>query len=195
MYILDEKYLLSEDIFDVDFVCNLKACKGSCCWEGDYGAPLDKDEPDILSRIYKDIKPYLTPAGIKAIEEQGKYVLDDDDDLSTTLIDDGPCAYINYTEDGTACCGIEKAFLDGKTDFRKPISCHLYPIRLRNLPDYIALNYEKWDICSAACQLGKELKVPVYQFLKEPLIRRFGEDFYKKVEEMAVFHAENKLED
>jgi hypothetical protein len=102
--------------------------------------------------------------------------------------DEGPCVYINYTENGTAYCGIEKAYLDGVVNFQKPISCHLYPIRLLNLPDYIALNYEKWDICSDACKLGDELKVPVYQFLKDPIIRRFGEAFYEKVEELADFH-------
>lgn len=192
MYILDDKYLLSEDIFDKNFVCNLKACKGACCWEGEYGAPLDEEELDILKAIYPEVKPYLTKSGIEEIEKQGHYVIDEDDDFSTPLIgEEGPCVYINYTDDGTAYCGIEKAYLDGKINWQKPISCHLYPIRLRNLPEYIALNYDKWDICSPACQLGDELKVPVYRFLKDALIRRFGEEFYTKLDDMANFHYEN----
>jgi hypothetical protein len=192
MYIFEDKYLLSEDIFDKNFVCNLNACKGACCWEGEYGAPLNDDELDLLKAVYPEVKPYLTKAGIEEIEKQGYWILDEDDDLSTPLIGEaGPCVYINYTDNGTAYCGIEKAYLDGKIDFRKPISCHLYPIRLRILPDYIALNYEKWDICSDACKLGDELKVPVYRFLKDALIRRFGEDFYVKLDEMADFHYKN----
>ena len=192
MYILDNKYLLSEDLFDKQFVCNIDACKGACCWEGDYGAPLEADELQILQDIYPSIKSYLTRAGIAAIEEQGLAIIDEEDELSTTLIDGGPCAYINYEEDGTAYCGIEKANLDGVIDWKKPISCHLYPIRIKKLPDYDALNYDKWDICSAACSLGEELKVPVYRFLKEALIRKYGEDFYVKLEDMANFHEEHK---
>jgi hypothetical protein len=195
MYILDDKYLLSEDIFDKNFVCNLNACKGACCWEGEYGAPLDEDELDILKAIYPEVKPYITAEGIKEIEKQGNYIIDEDDEFSTPLIGEaGPCVYINYSNDGTAYCGIEKAYLEGKINWRKPVSCHLYPIRLQHLPDYIALNYEKWDICSAACQLGDELKVPVYRFLKDALVRRFGEDFYAKLDDMANFHYANSQE-
>ena len=188
MYILDEKYLLSEDLFAKNFVCNLKACKGACCWEGEYGAPLEESEIPILKEIYPLIKSYLTPAGIEVLESEGTHVQDEDDELSTPLIgEEGPCAYINYKEDGTAYCGIEKAYLDGVINFQKPISCHLYPIRLLELPEYTALNYEQWNICSDACSLGDELKVPVYQFLKEPIIRKFGVDFYEKVEELSNF--------
>jgi hypothetical protein len=195
MYILDDKYLLSEDIFDKKFVCNLDACKGACCWEGEYGAPLNEDEIDILKAIYPKVKPYLTPAGIAAIEEQGTYISDEDEDLSTPLIGEaGPCVYINYSDNGTAYCGIEKAYLDGVVDFKKPISCHLYPIRLSVQPHYITFNYEKWDICSDACKLGDELKVPVYSFLKDALVRRFGAEFYVKLAEMAAFHEEHKNE-
>lgn len=192
MYILDDKYLLSEDIFDKNFVCNLKACKGACCWVGEYGAPLQDDELDIIKSIYPAVKPYITERGIEEIESQGHYILDEDGEYSTTLIgEEGPCVYINYSENGTAYCGIEKAYLEGKINWRKPVSCHLYPIRLQQLPEYIALNYEKWDICSDACKLGDELRVPVYRFLKDALIRRFGEDFYEKLEDMANFHYEN----
>lgn len=194
MYILDNKYLLSEDIFDKNFVCNLDACKGACCWEGDMGAPLEEEEFDILKELYPRIKPYLTPAGIAAIAEQGVAVVDEEYELSTTLIDGGPCAYINYESDGMAYCGIERAHKEGIIDWKKPISCHLYPIRIKKLPDYEALNYDKWDICSAACRLGDELKVPVYRFLKDALIRKYGEDFYEQLEEMAAFHEEHKHE-
>jgi hypothetical protein len=192
MYILDNKYLLSEDLFDKQFVCNIDACKGACCWEGDFGAPLEEGEQNILQDIYPSIKSYLTRAGIDAIETQGVAIVDDENELSTTLIDGGPCAYINYTENGTAYCGIEKANLDGVIDWKKPISCHLYPIRIKKLPDYDALNYDKWDICSDACALGEELKVPVYRFLKDALIRKYGEDFYVKLEDMANFHEAHK---
>ena len=192
MYILDNKYLLSEDIFDKNFVCNLNACKGACCWEGDWGAPLEEEEFDILEAIYPKVKPYLTPAGIEAIELQGVAVIDDEDDYSTTLIDGGPCAYIGYESDGTAYCAIEKAHKDGVVDWKKPISCHLYPIRIKKLPDYEALNYDKWDICSAACSLGDELKVPVYRFLKDALQRKYGEAFYAQLEDMAKFHYEHR---
>jgi hypothetical protein len=192
MYILDNKYLLSEDLFNKQFVCNIDACKGACCWEGDFGAPLEEGEQNILQDIYPSIKSYLTRAGIDAIETQGVAIVDDENELSTTLIDGGPCAYINYTENGTAYCGIEKANLDGVIDWKKPISCHLYPIRIKKLPDYDALNYDKWDICSDACVLGEELKVPVYRFLKDALIRKYGEDFYVKLEDMANFHEAHK---
>ncbi len=191
MYILDDQYILSEDLFDQNFVCNLEACKGACCWEGDAGAPLEEEEIRTLEKIYSKLKPYLSPAGIEVIEEAGVAVKKDGQ-WGTSLIDDGPCSFIQYDESGKACCGIEKAYNDGAVDFRKPISCQLYPIRIKKLPQYEALNYDRWDICSAACSLGDELKVPVYQFVKDALIRKYGEDFYQKLEDFAQFHAQHK---
>jgi hypothetical protein len=191
MYILDDKFILTEDIFDQNFVCNLEACKGACCWEGDAGAPLEDEEIETLKAIYPLVKPYLTTEGIKVIESEGVAV-EALGEWGTSLIDDGPCSFIQYDDSGKAICGIEQAYNDGVVDFKKPISCHLYPIRVKKLPDYEALNYDRWDICSAACSLGDELKVPVYRFVKDALIRKYGADFYQKIEDFAAFHEEHK---
>ena len=191
MYIVAEKYLVTADIFDKQFVCNLDACKGACCWEGDFGAPLEEAEVETLKAIYPIIKDRLTPAGQAAIEEQGVATHSKEQEgWATALIDGGPCAFIHYEEDGRASCGIEKAHKDGIIDYLKPVSCHLYPIRTKQLPDFLALNYDHWDICSAACSLGEELKVPVYQFLKGPLTKAFGQHFYEELEAMADYHAQ-----
>lgn len=173
--------IISLDVFRKKFVCNLNKCKGICCVEGDSGAPLDKDELPILDRIYFKVSPYLREKGRRAIEKQGKYITDFDGDYVTPLIDGEECAYVIFDENQTAKCGIEKAYEEGKIEYKKPISCHLYPIRLQKLRKYIAVNYDEWYICSDACVLGKELKVRVFEFLKEPLIRKFGEDWYAQL--------------
>ena len=186
--ILIDDILVSDDVIDTQFVCNIKKCKGICCVEGDSGAPVELSETKILKKIYPQLKKYLLPEGIKAIEEQGTFVDEPDDEYTayaTPLIDGGACAYINYELDGTASCGIEKAWKDGATDFRKPISCHLYPIRIKQMETVTAVNYDVWDICGDACSLGKKLKVPVYVFLKEALIRKFGEEFYETLDTVA----------
>ncbi len=188
LYIQD--VLVSEDVVKEQFLCQLSACKGACCWEGTYGAPLSFDETLILDEIYEDVKPYLTPKGIAAIEAQGKFTYDrEDDDFATTLVDNGPCAYLNYDELGIAKCGIEHAWKDGKTTFRKPISCHLYPIRVSENPEvgFQAINYERWSICGDACTAGVAAKLPVYQFLKEALVRKYGEDFYEELDAAAQY--------
>lgn len=177
---IDNK-LLSTDLFNKEFVCNLSACKGACCVEGNAGAPVDPDEAKILAEIYPKVKPYLTQAGISAIENQGTSV-EGMGELETPLIQGKECAYTTFDEDGTAKCGIEQAYLEGVVDWKKPVSCHLYPIRITAYTDFEALNYDRWNICSPACALGEELKVPVYRFLKEPLIRKYGAEFYEKVE-------------
>ncbi len=181
MIIISDK-IISDDIIHQKFVCDLKACKGACCVEGDYGAPLEADELPILEEIFEKVKPYLTEKGIQAIEEQGKYVqVSDPDKYATTLIDNQPCAYY-YQNEGISYCGIEKAWMDGKIDFRKPISCQLYPIRAEKAPNGLEiLNYDRWDICGAACANGRKKDVRVYQFLKEPLIRKYGQDFYDEL--------------
>jgi hypothetical protein len=184
--ILIDDILISDDIVSQQFICNLTACKGACCVEGDAGAPLAKAELKILEDIYADVKPYLTPKGIDAIAAQGNFVYDKESkDYATPLIDGAACAYIVYDPDGTAKCGIEKAYNDGVVAFRKPISCHLYPIRVSQQKHYTALNYDRWSICKAACKLGKAHQVAVYEFLKEPLIRRFGTDFYETLDATA----------
>ena len=181
---IDDK-LISEDLFSEEFVCNLAKCKGICCVEGDAGAPLDEDEKRILDEIYPKIKPYLRPEGIQAIEEQGTYTLDFEGDLVTPLVNNAECAYVIFDEKGYTKCAIEKAYEDGVIDWQKPISCHLYPIRITEYSNFSAINYHEWDICSDACTLGKELGVKVYQFLKKPLIRKYGEEFYQTLSEAA----------
>jgi hypothetical protein len=180
--ILIDNTCISDDVADQLFVCDLKKCKGACCVEGDLGAPLETEELKILDDIYEEVKPYLSEAGIRAIEKQGKYIKDWEGDFSTTTIDEKECAYAIYDENQVLKCGIEQAYLDGKTTFKKPISCHLYPIRVTKYESYHALNYDRWSICSDACNLGSELGVPVYKFLKEPLIRAYGENWYKELE-------------
>ena len=181
---IDDK-LISEDLFSEEFVCNLAKCKGICCVEGDAGAPLEEDETKILDEIYPKIKPYLRPEGIQAIEEQGTYTLDFEGDLVTPLVNNAECAYVIFDEKGYTKCAIEKAYEDGVIDWQKPISCHLYPIRITEYSNFSAINYHEWDVCSDACTLGKELGVKVYQFLKKPLIRKYGEDFYQTLSEAA----------
>ena len=182
---IDDK-LISEDIFSEEFVCNLTKCKGACCVEGDVGAPLDKEETQILDRIFKDVKPYLRPEGAKAIEEQGTWTVDPSDgDFVTPMVNGEECAYVIFDENGITKCGIEKAYEDGAVDWQKPISCHLYPIRVNKYSTFTALNYHEWKICSDACELGKELQVPIYKFLKTPLIRKYGENFYQVLTEAA----------
>ena len=181
---VDDK-LISEDLFSEEFVCNLAKCKGICCVEGDAGAPLDEDETKILDEIYPKIKSYLRPEGIQAIEEQGTYTLDFEGDLVTPLVNNAECAYVIFDEKGYTKCAIEKAYEDGVIDWQKPISCHLYPIRITEYSNFSAINYHEWDICSDACTLGKELGVKVYQFLKKPLIRKYGEEFYQTLSEAA----------
>lgn len=175
--------IVSLDVFERKFVCNLKACKGQCCIDGDAGAPVEEEETHVLDDIFEEVKPYLRPEGVAAIEEQGKYVQDWDGEFVTPLIEGKECAYVTFSEDNTAMCGIEQAYLDGKIDFKKPISCHLYPIRITKYSKFEALNYHEWDICSDACTFGKELGVHVFEFLKEPLIRKYGEDWYKELQE------------
>ncbi len=175
------KVILSDDIKEKFFVCNLEKCKGACCVEGDLGAPLENDELAILEEIYEQVAPYLSEAGKKAIAEQGKYILDEDGEYSTTTVGGAECAYAIYDQKGILKCGIEQAYLDGKINFRKPISCHLYPIRAKKYDEFEALNYDQWDICSPACDFGKELGVEIYKFLKEPLIRKYGQDWYNEL--------------
>ena len=188
--IIIQEILVSEEIVEEQFLCDLNACKGACCWEGEAGAPVEKAELEILDRIYEDVKPFLLPEGIKAIEEQGKYIYDADwESYETTLVNNGPCAYMSYSELGIAQCGIERAWKAGVTDFRKPISCQLYPIRVskNEIADFEALNYSRWDICSAACDAGKKAKLPVYKFLKDALVRKYGEDFYEELDAAAEY--------
>jgi hypothetical protein len=177
--------LISEDIFDQEFICNLAACKGACCVEGDSGAPVTLDEKAKIESELEKIKPYLTSASLAAIEKTASFEKDEDNEWVTTCLPSGECNFSFRNESGVLSCGIEQSFLAGESKIRKPISCYLYPIRVSKVGDYEALNYHKWDICSAACSLGKQEKVAVYQFLKGPLIDRFGEVWYQELCEVA----------
>ena len=179
-----QKTIVSEEIIENDFVCNLSACKGACCVDGDAGAPLSHEEIRILVDIYPKVKPFLRPEGVAAIEEQGAFVIGSDGEYETTLIDGKDCAYVIF--DGkTALCGIEQAYNQGIVDWKKPVSCHLYPVRVKEYSDFSAVNYHKWHICSDACALGTELQVPVYKFVKEALVRKFGIEWYEELEKVA----------
>lgn len=179
------KTLISENIIEKDFVCNLSACKGACCIDGDAGAPLEKEETKILEEIYPKVKPYLRKEGIEAIETQGVYIETDEGELETPLINNADCAYVTFNDRGVALCGIEEAYNKGDISFKKPISCHLYPVRVKDYSEFSAVNYHKWYICDDACTLGKELQVPIYKFVKDALIRKFGEDWYIELEKVA----------
>lgn len=179
------KTIVSEELISQDFVCNLASCKGACCVEGDAGAPVEPEEREILDRIYPEVKPYLREKGIKAIEAQGTYITTENNEIETPLIDGGDCAYVTFDDKGTALCGIEEAYNAGKIEFKKPVSCHLYPVRVQEYSEFSAVNYHSWQICDDACSLGKELQVPVYKFTKDALIRKFGQAWYAELEKAA----------
>lgn len=184
------KTIVSEDIIEKDFVCNLNACKGACCIEGEAGAPVSSDEVGILKEIYPRVKPFLRPEGIAAIEEQGTHIQTDLEELETPLVNGKECAYVTFTDKGIASCGIEDAYNAGAFEdiapgFIKPISCHLYPVRIQDYSEFSAVNYHRWPICDDACTLGKQLQVPVYKFVKNALVRKFGENWYKELETIA----------
>ncbi len=186
------KTIISEEVLEKEFVCNLSACKGACCVDGDAGAPLEEEELDQLRRHFPAIRGYLRKEGLRAIEEQGLFTTNEQGEHETPLIDGKDCAYVIYGDRGEALCGIEEAYNQGEIDFKKPISCHLYPVRIRQYSQFAAVNYHRWEICDDACALGKELGVPVYAFVRQALIRKFGEDWYRQLEEVAVKMASEK---
>ncbi len=193
MYFIQD-VLVSDGVLEARFACNIGACKGACCWEGDFGAPLDPEEVETLAAIYKDVQPFLSPAGIAAIEAVGTSVyfpgMGKD---GTPLIDGGPCAYLVFESSGVAQCGIEKAWQAGIIGFQKPISCHLYPIRVLQHPaqSFEAINYDEWDICAAACVKGQQEGIKLITFAKDALIRRYGEDFYAELCAAADVHTQD----
>jgi len=186
------KTIISEDILDNHFVCNIDACKGECCVAGEAGAPVTKEETAILKKMFPKIKPYLRKVGIDAIEKQGIYTTNPIGDFETTLVNGKECAYATFDSNQVAMCGIEAAYNDGKIDFQKPISCHLYPIRINEYKQLTAINYHSWPICNDACSLGDKLKVPTYKFVKDALIRKFGEDWYDELDQVAQEYYANK---
>ena len=179
-----QNILVSDDLFSEHFCCNLNVCRGLCCVDGDAGAPLEPGELPDLENNYPIFKKYMTPKGIKKVEEKGTFDFDMEGSFVSPLTDDEKCAFV-FFEENIAKCAIEKAFLNGEIEFQKPISCHLYPIRVKILPQYEALNYHRWHICHSACEKGKSLKLPLYNFLKEPLIRKYGELWYNELKNNA----------
>ncbi|WP_340067182.1 DUF3109 family protein [Ascidiimonas aurantiaca] len=180
-----EKTIVSEEILENDFVCNLSACKGACCVEGDAGAPLEVSEMQILEELYDTIQPFLRKEGVAAIEKQGLFVKGADGEWETPLVNQKECAYVTFDKAGIAKCGIEEAYHAGAISWKKPVSCHLYPVRIKQYRDFAAVNYHRWHLCDDACALGKELQMPIYRFVKEALIRKFGEAWYKQLEIVA----------
>lgn len=183
---------MSEDLLENQFVCDLNACKGACCVEGDTGAPLDPDELGILDRIYPQVAPYLSEESRNTIAQKGTATfIRETGKHATTLNADGACAFV-IRENGIAFCGIEKAWKEGKVDFQKPVSCHLYPVRITRYQGFEAANYERWNICKAACKHGKALKVQVFRFVKTALDLKYGPEFSEILE---AYYLRKKGED
>ena len=188
--------LVSDEVVAEQFVCDLSKCKGGCCEDGDAGAPLETQELNELINAWESIKEYMTPEGIREVEKAGKYVYDQEFGWVTPTIKSRICAYGYRDNMGIIKCAIEQAYNDGKITWRKPLSCHLFPIRIKkskdNQTDYV--NYEpREDLCAAACKLGKKLKVPVYIFLKDSIVRKYGEEFYETLAATAKHVEEGKL--
>ena len=190
-----DNVLVSDEVIESQFVCDLTKCKGGCCEDGDAGAPLEKSELKELKDSYEKIKPYMTEEGKREIERQGKYVYDQEFGWVTPTINSAICAYGYRDKQGIIKCAIEQAYNDEKITWKKPISCHLFPIRISESSDgkteYV--NYEpRPDLCSAACKLGKKLKLPTYIFLKDSLIRKYGQEFYETLDATAE-HLKGKI--
>ncbi|MBS1499925.1 MAG: DUF3109 family protein [Bacteroidetes bacterium] len=175
--------LISEDLFEKRFVCDLSACKGACCEQGDSGAPITSEEAAGIEKHYEAIKPHMTARGKKAVEKQGYSVVDMDGELVTPLVAEyQECAFAKKDNQGIWKCGIEQAYRNGEAPVHKPLSCHLYPIRVTRTKYHDALNYDTWDVCKPACSCGAKLDVPVFRFLKDPLIRAYGKEWYDELE-------------
>jgi hypothetical protein len=182
--------LIHESVIKEQFICNLDACKGACCWEGDYGAPLETAELYTLENIYEEVKPFLAKEGLAAIKTEGLFTYyKKPKEYGTSLVNNSACVFMVYDEQGVAQCGIEQAYNAGVIAWKKPISCHLYPIRISkdDKTGFETLYYDEWDICSAACALGRQHKMPVYRFVKDALVRHYGLDFYEELDAAAEY--------
>ena len=188
-----ENILVSDEVVESQFVCDLSKCKGGCCEDGDAGAPLTKKELTQLNNAYDAAKPYMTKEGIAVTEKQGRYEYDREFGWVTPTIQGKMCAYGYRDKKGVIMCAFEQAYNDGKTTWKKPVSCHLYPIKIKKSKEYEMLNYEpRESLCSPACALGEKLKVPTYVFLKDALVRKYGEDFYHLLEKAAEQYFKNR---
>lgn len=187
MFVIQD-IVVSEALLQQQFVCHLDKCKGACCWEGDYGAPLEPEEIDTLHELLPEIKTFLSAESIALIDAEGPTdYFAEPGFRGTRLHDNGSCAFLTFDANGIAKCGIEQAYEAGQIDWKKPVSCHLYPVRVKRIEhmSFEALNYDQWDICSAACTLGHALKVPLYVFVKDALIRKYGEEFWNELDQVA----------
>lgn len=184
--------LLSDDIFEAQFICDLCKCKGQCCVDGESGAPLTREEHYQIEEILPVIWDDLSPKAQQLISEQGISYNDTDGELVTSIVNGEECVFTYYDENGICKCAIDTAYREGRIAVQKPISCHLYPIRLTDYADYTAVNYHQWSICRPAVKLGRKEGVPLYRFLREPLIRRFGEEWYNEVCEAATLLEKSK---
>lgn len=173
--------IITLDVIEENFLCNLSACKGECCIEGDSGAPLEEDEVKILEEVLPIVWDDLSPTAKELIKQQGVAYKDTDGEMVTSIVNGKDCVFTYYDEEGICKCAIEKAYKEGQINFYKPISCHLYPIRLQRYRDFTAINYHRWRVCKAAVVLGNEKGLKIYQFLKEPLIRKFGQVWYDEL--------------
>lgn len=188
--IIEDK-LVSGEVTEELFACDLSKCKGACCVQGDLGAPLEKSELKILEEIYPEVEPYLREEGKFAILDQGTSVYDTTGNYSTPLVNGRECAYVVFDKNKVALCGIENAYFDGKISFRKPVSCHLYPIRIKKTKQMEAVNYERWDVCSEACVRGAKEGIKVYEFVKDALIRKYGQNFYDELDALVKVQDSN----
>ncbi len=179
--IIIDNIIVSEAFIQALFVCDLPQCKGDCCVLGDAGAPLEDEEVSLLEDNLDTIKPFMTEAGRQLVEQAGFFDYDENGKLVTPLINDRECAFTGFHDSGLSYCTIEKAYEAGKSQFQKPVSCHLYPVRLVEKDGFIHLNYHQWSICLPAIRKGNKAGVPLYRFLKDALIRRFGKDWYDRL--------------
>ncbi len=187
-----EDKIVSSDLREVKFVCDLKKCLGACCVFGDAGAPLEDEETKILEGIFQRLIPYLRDESVKSIMKQGVHVIDDDGEKVTPLLEGKECAYA-FFENGIARCAIEKAHSEGIVDFKKPLSCHLYPVRVKKYSSFKAVNYERWQLCESALKKGRKLNIPIYEFCRRALERAFGRKFCDTLQ-LAEKHSEKRQE-
>lgn len=178
---LIQNTLVSLDVLEKDFCCDLETCRGGCCVEGDAGAPLTEEEELKIREILPVLLPEMTKEAKSVVEQQGIAYNDPSGERVTSIVNDKDCVFARTDHNGWCYCLIEKAFNAGKIDFKKPISCHLYPIRLTRVGDLTGVEYHRWDICHCGRVKGKKLHIPLYQFLREPLIRRFGKEWYDEL--------------
>ena len=182
MFIIGDNTLVSLDVLEKEFCCDLATCRGCCCVEGDAGCPVSDDELKQIERLLPELLPQMTKEARTVVEQQGLSYLDPSGEQVLSIVNGKDCIFARTDHNGWCYCLIEKAFNAGKIDFKKPISCHLYPVRLTKVGERVGVEYHRWDICHCARVLGKKTHILLYQFLKEPLIRRFGQEWYNELE-------------